>query len=184
MSRFLARPRRRSRVGARRLAAAAPSLSVIAAACFAGGVNKPLPPAVPVVEVRLDEDSVTYRRPVPAGRVVFQVRNVGESVQRLALVPLPEGFPDIAAQLKGAKRRSADLLARVSSLKPGETRMFAVDLVAGHRYAMVDFSKAPDGTIRGKLGVASEFRTPGRRSQSGTSTNSPSTSTPSSSLSK
>lgn len=121
----------------------------------------PLPPAPPTVEVRIVEHDLLYEGPIPAGRVVFRITNAGEVVHRLSLTPLPADFPPIHEQLQGDTRRQAQLLARVPDLQPGETDTFAVDLAQGERYAMVDFSEAPDGTMHGRLGVASEFNAGG-----------------------
>lgn len=153
--------RGRTRVaGARgnRLALVSALLALAVVGCSTGDTGQPLPPAVPTVEVRLVEHDVAYDQSIPPGRVVFRVTNAGEHVHRLALLPLPEDFPPIKQQLQGDTRRAGQLQARVPDLQPGETGMFAVDLTEGQRYALVDFSEGPDGTMHGRLGIASEFR--------------------------
>lgn len=136
-------------------------LVLLAVSCSPGQTGGPLPPSTPTVEVDILDDNLTHDEPVPAGRVVFRVTNAGEAGHRLTLVPLPEDYPPILRQLRGDERRSAELLARVPHLQSGESGSFAVDLVEGQRYALVDFSEAADGTMHGRLGVAGEFRAGG-----------------------
>lgn len=142
------------------------AMGLAIAGCSTGETSEALPPAVPTVDVRLVEHDVVYEQPVPAGRVVFRVTNAGDEVHRLALLPLSEDFPPILEQLQGDTRRAGQLQARVPDLRPGETGVFAADLAEGQRYAMVDFSEAPDGTMHGRLGVASEFHAGGGPSSS------------------
>lgn len=144
------------------------AVMAVGAALTTGGCSpeqtqEPLPPEVPTVEVRLAEHDLLYESPVPAGRVVFRIHNAGDRVHRLALLPLPEDFPPLEEELANDSPRSVDPFARIPNLAPGETGTFAVDLAAGKRYAMVDFSKTSDGRTQAKLGVAAEFR-PQKRS--------------------
>lgn len=115
-----------------------------------------------VVEVRMTEYRLDYERPVPAGRVVFRIVNAGRNAHRLALLPLPESFPPLEAQLGGPKRRPVSPFASVSDLRPGTSDSFAVDLIPGQRYALLDFSLTPEGKPNALLGMASEFRARGR----------------------
>lgn len=133
-------------------------LLLAAAACSPVESEEPLPPSAPTVEVRLVEHEVIYDEPIPAGRVVFRVENAGKRVHRLALLPLPDDFPPLQEELANDTPRSVSSFARVPNLQPGETGMFAVDLAAGQRYAMVDYSEAPDGASHARLGLADEFR--------------------------
>lgn len=134
------------------------SLLLAAVACSPVESDEPLPPSAPSVKVRLVEYEVIYDEPVPAGRVVFRVENAGKRVHRLALLQLPDDFPPLQEELANDTPRSVSSFARVPDLEPGETGMFAVDLAAGQRYAMVDYSEAPDGTSHARLGLADEFR--------------------------
>lgn len=99
-----------------------------------------------------------YTRSIPAGRVVFRARNVGRLQHELALVPLSEDFPPIDVQLHGSVRRTVDAIAGIHGRDPGQSGTFAVDLVAGHRYALLCFFEAPDGESHAVKGMASEFR--------------------------
>lgn len=141
-------------------ALAALAAGLLATAC-SDEAGPPLPPDPPTVEIEIVEHDLVYERPVPAGRVVFRVVNAGERVHRLALVPLPDDVPPIQEQLEGDTRRHVQQLARIGDLQPGETDSFAVDLAEGQRYALVDYSQAPDGTMHARLGVAGEFHAGG-----------------------
>lgn len=143
---------------ARRRAVAAALVTLALGGCGDSQAGEPLPPAPPTVEVELVDHDVGYQRPVPAGRVVFEIHNAGDQVHRLALIPLPDDLPPIEEVLADERRWQVQLAARVPNLAPGETGMFAVDLAEGQRYALMDFSKTPEGTTHGRLGVADEFR--------------------------
>lgn len=138
-----------------------------AAGCSGGQAGEPLPPSAPTVEVRLLDNDLAFEEPVPAGRVVFRVENAGEAVHQLALLPLPEDFPPIHEELANDTPRSVRSFARVPSLQPGETGMFAADLAPEQRYALVDFSESSEGRMHAKLGVAAEFRTKGEGPMTG-----------------
>lgn len=150
------RPRRSA---LRAVAAVTLGAALTTSGCSPGQTQQPLPPPVPTVEVRLAEYAIEYDRPIPPGRVVFRIHNAGDAVHRLALLPLPDDFPRVEEELANDTPRSVDPFARVPNLAPGETGVFAVDLVPGKRYAMVDYSKTSDGRMQAKLGVAAEFRT-------------------------
>jgi len=142
-------------------------MAVVVAAVIGGcGERDPHPIGVPPIVVVTMRDvgggRLDYNHVVPGGRVVFKVVNAGRSVHRLALFPLPEDFPPIAEQLKGTERRPITPFAGVPDHLPGETASFAVDLEAGHRYALVDFSEDAEGVSQALKGMTSEFRTTGR----------------------
>lgn len=134
------------------------ALVVGAAGCASGASTLPLPPSAATVQVRLLDDDLVVDRPVPAGRVIFRITNAGRAAHRLALIPLPEDFPPLEEELANEQGRSAPLQARVPDLPPGAVGMFAADLIAGQRYALVDFSRSAEGTVHARLGVAAEFR--------------------------
>jgi len=92
---------------------------------------------------------------VAAGRVVLRVRNSGQLTHELSIVPLPEGLPPIAAQLRSSVRRPLPAMANVSR-DPGGERRFAIDLSPG-RYAFLCFLKADDGESHALKGMASEM---------------------------
>lgn len=102
-----------------------------------------------------------HQRDVPAGRVVFRVRNDGRLEHELTLLPLAEDVPPISEQISGQKRRPVSLFAGVYPRQPGATDTFAVDLVAGRRYAMLCSLRDADGTSHARKGMASEFRAGG-----------------------
>lgn len=162
-----------------RLVAAAVVLAGLLAGCAgAGSSEEPLPPEAATVEVRLADDELSLEgRPVPAGRVVFEVRNVGEHDHRLTLAPIGDDRPPMEQDVADETERPIRQLARVPTLKPGETGTFAVDLAPDQRYAMVDYAEAPDGTQYMDLGVVGEFRT----QPAGRSTSSPGPASPSAS---
>lgn len=121
----------------------------------------PLPAAPPVVEVIMRDHSFDYPQPIPPGRVVFRIQNDGQLQHRLALLPLAEDFPPVAEQVKGTERRPVDPFAGIYDRRPGGVGTFAVDLVAGQRYAMVCFTVDPDGVSHAVKGMTSEFRAGG-----------------------
>lgn len=141
--------------------------AVVVAGCAAGESQGPVPPAVPTINVQIEEYGLSYTRPIPAGRVVFHIVNTGDHVHRLALLPLSEDVPPILEELRNDTGRSVTLQGRVPNLQPGQTGMFAVDLKKGQRYALVDFSRDPTGRLHGERGIASEFHA-GRAPAEGT----------------
>lgn len=141
----LGRPRR-----ARLVAAAA----LLAAAC--ARAEAPLPPSPPVVDVTMLEYRFEHG-PVPGGRVVFRITNVGRVPHRLSLVPLPADLPPIVEQLRGSERQVLATLATIPETPPGGSGTFAVDLEPG-RYAMICFIVEPGGRSHAREGMATEFR--------------------------
>lgn len=148
----------------RRTLAAVAAAAAVLVGC-APGAAAPLPPTPPVVEISVEEHTVDYDGDIPAGRVVFRVRNDGTEEHRLALIPLPEGMPPIKEQLAGDERRPVEPLAGIANRAPGERGVFAVDLDAG-RYGLVCFATDDDGTTHARKGEATEFTIP-ERSESG-----------------
>lgn len=141
----------------RRFFAMAAAAGVLAGC--APGAAAPLPPEPSVIEVWVDEHTVDYDEEVPAGRVVFRVRNAGTDEHRLALIPLPEDMPPIKEQLAGDDRRPVEPLAGISNRGPGELGIFAVDLQPG-RYGLVCLATDEDGTTHARKGEATEFTIP------------------------
>lgn len=136
---------------------AAVLLAVVGVAGCSVGVAPVLPPSPPVVEVGLREYAFDFDGPVPAGRVLLRVRNTGTVGHRVSLVPLSEDIPPIEEQLRGDERRVISPFAGVPVRDPGQEGVFAVDLVAGQRYALLCFVAAPDGQSHAVKGMASEF---------------------------
>ncbi len=116
-----------------------------------------------VVDVAMREYGFEYKRPVPAGRVVFRVVNAGRQVHRLTMLELPDDLPPIAEQLRGRQRRNVTPFAGLPGLRPGETNSFAVDLVRGRRYGLIDPTGEVDGKSNAVLGLNTEFRAGGGR---------------------
>ncbi len=138
-------------------------VAVAAGACQgSAGPQAPLPVGAPEVVVTMDEYRFDFATPVPAGRVVFRVRNEGELPHRLTLVPLPEDLPPLDQQLRGTTRQYIAPFAGVSdrqpARQPGDSGMFAVDLAAGRRYGVICFLEDPDGQTHAVKGMLDEFR--------------------------
>lgn len=110
-----------------------------------------------MAEYRFDYDPAA----IPAGRVVFRARNVGGEPHNLIMIPLAEDVPPIDVQLRGSERRLVEPFAGFYDRPPGDTGSFAVDLVAGQRYAMICTLPASDDEPHWKKGMVTEFRTPG-----------------------
>lgn len=134
---------------------------VFASCSGAKGSNAALPKSPPVIVVTMKDHRFEHPPAIPAGRVIFQVPNTGGAPHRLTLFPLPEDVPPIDVQLRGGERRRAARFAGVPTQPPGATGKFAVNLVAGRRYAMVCFVQEPDGTSHAQRGMVSEFRAGG-----------------------
>ena len=93
-----------------------------------------------------------------AGRVVFRMVNAGQEPHSPALVPLDEDVPPIDVQVRSPERRIVAPFAGVNTRLPGATGTFAVDLVAGRRYAFVCYASTADEKAHSKLGMTWEFR--------------------------
>lgn len=145
----------------RRAAAAvvAAAIAVVAAGCTAGPTagQAPVPDPVPTVEVRLADEDLTVERPVPAGHVVFHVRNTGSRDHRVVLFPMGADWPPIHQEIANDTQHPVRFRARVPNLAPGETGRFAVDLATGQRYGLLDYSTGPEGQPHLTQGVAGEF---------------------------
>lgn len=123
----------------------------------------PLPRPAPVVKITMREYRFDYDPDIPSGRVVFRLVNKGRVSHRPSLLPLPENVPPIDEQLRGSKRRGISAFAGVPDRRPGAIGTFAVDLVAGRRYALVCYARDRDGSVHALKGMNSEFRARARR---------------------
>jgi hypothetical protein len=133
-------------------------LALLASSCGAEQASAPLPPGPQVVDVQLRDYRFVYdRSSIAPGRTVFQVRNTGDRRHELGLIPLPENFPPLDAELRSKTSRAVALLARLQPIGPDTSGTFAVNLTPG-RYGMVCFVTAPDGTPHALKGMNSEFR--------------------------
>lgn len=133
-------------------------LAGMVAACSNKSAGPPLPPGPPLVSVEMDEFRFSYKPPIPSGRVVFNVTNVGKRRHVLALLALAEDLPPIDQQLKGPDRAFITPFAGVARVEPGTKGAFAVDLAPGVRYAMICTVRAADGQTHALKGMNSEFR--------------------------
>lgn len=118
-----------------------------------------------MLDYRFDLD-----RSVPAGRVVFRIRNRGQVPHHLTMLPLPEDVPLIAEQLRGTQRRVVEPYAGIYEREPGDSGTFAVDLAPGRRYALICSVQDEDGQPHWRKGMAREFRTPGTSPEDATAT--------------
>ncbi|MGH9153376.1 MAG: hypothetical protein ACRD03_13480, partial [Acidimicrobiales bacterium] len=119
-----------------------------------------LPASPPEVVVTLTEYRFELSQDVPAGRVVFRLRNAGEAPHRPALLPLGEELPPLEQQLRGQERSIVNPYAGTRTRVPGATGSFAVDLVPGTRYGLICFLRDEDGSSHALKGMHHEFRTP------------------------
>lgn len=124
----------------------------------------PAPEPAPVIRITMVDHRFELGAPVPAGRVVFEVENAGQSPHNLVMIPLPEDVPPIDVQLRGSERRLVEPFAGVYERAPGDTGTFAVDLLAERRYALICTVSAEDGQPHWMQGMATEFRTATARS--------------------
>ncbi len=124
-----------------------------------GVVDAPLPAPVPMVEIAMRDHAFDYDPDIPAGRVVFRGRNVGQVPHRLTLLPLPDDVPPIDEQLRSPQRRFIEPFAGFADRLPGEVESFAVNLAPGQRYAMICYVVDADGEPHYRKGMSSEFRT-------------------------
>lgn len=118
----------------------------------------------------MEDFSFKYEPSVPAGRVVFRARNVGTVLHNMVLLPLADDLPPLSEQLRGQERRFVEPFAGVRSVRPGDSRDFAVDLVPGRRYGIICSVVDAEGTSHARKGMSSEFRAgpaPGQQVQPG-----------------
>lgn len=141
--------------------------SILALALTNGCANQsakiaPLPGGSPVIRVAMLDYRFKYRpATVPAGRVLFRVKNSGKVNHQLALYPLTEDFPPINEQLHGPVRRILQDFGSIPGRRPGQEGAFVVNLVPGKRYAMICFLLDAQGRNHALRGMNTEFRTPG-----------------------
>lgn len=145
---------------ARRFRAAAAVVAAVASSCAPGAERQvELPASPPEVEVTLREYRFDLSQDVPAGRVVFRLRNVGSSPHRPALLPLGDELPPLEQQLRSGDRAVVTPFAGTRTRVPGATGSFAVDLEPGARYGLICFVRDEDGTSHALKGMHLEFRT-------------------------
>ena len=116
-----------------------------------------MPPQPGLVKVAMKEYRFDFDPHVPAGRVVFQVDNVGAIEHALTLIQIPDDYPPLDEQLHSTERRGAATIGRVPARPPGGGSRFAVDLAPG-RYGFVCFVADADGVIHALKGMNAEFR--------------------------
>jgi len=133
-----------------------------ASSCRSDGSPEPvnLPPAPPVVEITMQEYSFKVPDGIPAGRVVFRLRNAGEAHHRPALLPLDEELPPLDEQIRGTERATVSPFAGTRTRAPGATGLFAVDLAPDTRYGLVCFVRDDVVGSHALQGMYHEFRTP------------------------
>jgi len=130
---------------------------VVASSC----ARQALPVAPNRTQIVMREFLFSMPSAVPHGRTVIVVRNGGTLLHEMGLVFLPKGFPPLSAQLRASaadptKRVALKAIAYVS-LNPGESRIFAVDLLPG-RYGMVSNIVGVDGRTDADKGMSAELR--------------------------
>lgn len=137
------------------------AVAVVASSCAPGAEREPeLPASPPEVVVTLQEYRFELSRDIPAGRVVFRLRNAGDLPHRPALLPLGDELPPLEQQLRGQERSIVNPFAGTRTRVPGATGSFAVDLLPGARYGLICFVRDEDGTSHALKGMHFEFRTP------------------------
>lgn len=132
--------------------AAAAVLAVALAGCSAAAPLPPQPTTVEVV-VREHDFAVDPAPPLPAGRVVFHLRNAGEVAHELAVVdvaddPSPgegQGSPEVVPTL-----------GVVHARPPGGDGRVAVDVAPG-RYALVCLRSDDAGVSHAARGERVDF---------------------------
>lgn len=132
---------------------------LVLSACSASDeASRPPGPAMPpVLEVSMDEYRYGAPAAVPAGRVVFRLRNRGDQAHQPILVALPDDFPPMAEHLKQSVTRNVETVASNPGFRPGISGAIAVDLEAGKRYAFLCSLRTADGKRHDLLGMAWEF---------------------------
>lgn len=131
-------------------------LVVVAGSCRDAEDQAPLPPPPAVVEVSMREYSFDYDRPVPAGRVLFEVRNDGEQRHEFVLVRLPD-HTNLEELLASPTPLALHPVFAVPPRQPDKTASFAVKLTPG-RYGIICFVQAADGDQHHQKGMFDQFR--------------------------
>jgi len=116
-----------------------------------------LPKGPQRISVSMTEYRFSYAENLRAGRVFFVISNKGLLVHHMSLSALPDDFPPLSEQLKGAVRRSIVPLAAIPDLPPGDAATLAVDLRPG-RYGLLCFVVDGDHVSHAVKGMVSEFR--------------------------
>lgn len=109
------------------------------------------------LNVVITDDHFLYLRPIPPGRVVFDIYNAGTRPHGLVLFPEDPDAPPIDVQLRGSTRRIIHVIAQVFPLQPGLRGRFAVDLFPGTRYAFMSKVIRPDKIPDFLKGLATDF---------------------------
>lgn len=126
-------------------------------ACRGSSRPTALPRPPTEVAVGLSEYAFVHEPTVPAGRALFRPYNRGQANHEVLLIRLPEGLTGtIQDQLRSSTRRPVETVEVVAGLRPGESAVFAVDLLPG-RYGFVCFVDDPDGTSHASKGMTSEL---------------------------
>lgn len=129
-----------------------------ASGCSAGQVARaPLPPPPQIVNVTVTDHRFAYNPAIRAGRVVFSGHNLGRTDHTMRVFPMGDDWPPIDVQLHGPVRRRLVPFGG-TRIKPGKTNSFAVDLVPGQRYAMLDLDQNSAHVPYALIGLDSEFR--------------------------
>lgn len=144
--------------GWRSLSPAALVLVLLASCQGTAEEQKAVPASPPVVAVTMTEYAFQFNSNILPGRVVFQVSNDGREPHLMNLVPLPEDLPPLDDQLRGSERRILPPFARVTTLQPGQSGTFAVDLEAGVRYGLICNLVDASNEVHAELGMNAEFR--------------------------
>lgn len=136
--------------GAGRAAAAAIAV-VLLAGCGASAASLPPQPATVRVAMRDHAFELDPEPPVPAGRVVFHARNVGEADHELVVVDVADDPAN-----EGGGPQVVTSLGVIHARAPGEHGRVAVDLAPG-RYALVCLVRDDDGVTHAEHGQRVDF---------------------------
>ncbi len=137
------------------------AVAVVAASCAPQVKPEPenLPASPPVIVVTLEEYRFELPARIPAGRVVFRVRNPSDAAHRPALLPLGD-LPPLEQQLRGEERAAVAPFAGTRTRAPGATGAFAVVLEPDARYGFICFIRDDVVGSHALKGMYHEFRTP------------------------
>lgn len=116
-----------------------------------------MPPQPPMLEVQLADYDFVFDDPVPSGRLVVEVANVGEAAHELVLAPMPDGAGgDVEELVASEERRLLSPIYSTAQHQPGETGRFAVNLGPG-RYLLACFLADDGGTPHYEKGMLAEL---------------------------